>query len=137
MISYLGSRLKKAPWWSEEVWQNILEMNNGVLKTYYQAKIAADQVLYEEGKKRKDFAAINLRPGILTSEPAGKVKLGKLPVSGTASRASVAQITALLLDDPNVKSGWFDLIDGDEDPEAAVKKCVEEGVDAAEGEPFY
>ncbi|KAI0845702.1 NAD(P)-binding protein [Daldinia vernicosa] len=137
MISYLGSRLKKAPWWSEEVWQNIQETNNGVLKTYYQAKIAADQVLYEEGKKRKDFAAINLRPGTLTLEPAGKVKLGKLPVLGSASRASVAQITALLLDASNVKSGWLDLIDGDEDPEAAVKRCVEEGVDAAEGEPFY
>ncbi|KAI1474519.1 hypothetical protein K445DRAFT_349275 [Daldinia sp. EC12] len=137
MISYLGSRLKKAPWWPEEVWQDCVEKNNGVLKTYYQAKIAADQVLYEEGKKRKDFAAICLRPGILTTEPAGKVKLGKLFESGTSSRASVAEVTALLLDSPNVKSSWLDLLDGDEDPEAAVKRSVEEGVDASEGEPFY
>ncbi|KAI1463118.1 NAD(P)-binding protein [Daldinia caldariorum] len=136
MISYLGSRLNKAPWWPEEVWQECVKNNNGALKTYYQAKIAADQVLYEEGKKRKDFAAIGLRPGLLTAEPAGRVKLGKLFESGTASRASVAQVTALLLDNPNVKSSWLDLIDGDEDPEVAVKRCVEEGVDAAEGEPF-
>ncbi|KAI8964620.1 NAD(P)-binding protein [Daldinia sp. FL1419] len=137
MISYLGSRLKKAPWWSEEVWQDCQAKNNGALKNYYEAKIAADQVLYEEGKKRKDFAAIGLRPGLLTSEPAGKVGLGKLPALGTASRASVAQVAALLLDAPNIKSSWLDLIDGDEDPEVAVKRNVDEGVDAAEGEPFY
>ncbi|KAI0837042.1 NAD(P)-binding protein [Hypoxylon sp. FL0890] len=138
MISFITSRLKKPSWWTEEIWQEELNTTLKALKNYYEAKIAADQVLYEEGKKRKDFAGICLRPGFLTLEPAGKVRLGKITVAkGTASRASVANVAALLLDAPGTKSCWLDMLDGDEDPEAAVKRCVEEGVDAAEGEPFY
>ncbi|KAI1372324.1 NAD(P)-binding protein [Hypoxylon crocopeplum] len=138
MISFMGSRLKKPAWWSEEAWQEDMNTTRKVLQKYYEAKVAADQVLYEEGKKRKDFAGICLRPGALTLEPAGKVSLGKIPVAkGSSSRASVAHLVALLLDAPNVKSCWLDMLDGDEDPEAAVKRCVDEGVDTAEGEPFY
>ncbi|KAI2627876.1 NAD(P)-binding protein [Hypomontagnella submonticulosa] len=138
MISYLGSRLQKPSWWSEEVWQEDLNTTRKVLKNYYEAKIAADQVLYEEGKKRKDFAGICLRPASLTLEPAGNVKLGKIPqATGTSSRASVAHLTALLLDAPGVKNCWLDMIDGDGDPAAEVKRCIDEGVDCAEGEPFY
>lgn len=109
------------------------------LERYYQAKVAADQVLYEESKKRpRDFAAICLRPALLTLEPVGKVTLGRTKVSnGTSSRASVAYLTALLLDNPNVKSCWLDMLDGDEEPEKAVKRVVEEGVDCIEGEPYY
>ncbi|KAI2467571.1 NAD(P)-binding protein [Annulohypoxylon bovei var. microspora] len=138
MISFIGSRLKKPSWWTEEVWQEDLSTTRKVLQKYYEAKVAADQVLYEEGKKRQDFAGICLRPGALTLEPPGKVRLGKLPVvKGTSSRASVANLTALLLDAPNVKNCWLDTLDGDEDPEAAVTRVVDEGVDAAEGEPFF
>ncbi|KAI1137383.1 NAD(P)-binding protein [Hypoxylon sp. FL0543] len=138
MISFITSRLRKPSWWTEEIWQQELSTTLNTLKRYYEAKVAADQVLYEEGKKRKDFAAICLRPGALTLEPAGKVSLGKTPVAkGTASRASVANVTALLLDAPGIKSCWLDMLDGDEDPAAAVKRCVDEGIDTAEGEPFY
>ncbi|KAI5857366.1 NAD(P)-binding protein [Durotheca rogersii] len=138
MISFLGSRLARPAWWSEEIWQQQLATSRKALQRYYEAKVAADEVLYVEGKKRPDFAGICLRPGRLTTEPVGKVGLGKLPVaSGTSSRASVAHLTALLLDAPNVKNSWLDMLDGDEDPEAAVKRCVEEGVDCAEGEPFF
>ncbi|KAL7620154.1 hypothetical protein AAE478_009147 [Parahypoxylon ruwenzoriense] len=138
MISFIGSRLRKPSWWSEEAWQENLNTIEKVLQRYYEAKVVADEVLYVEGKKRKDFAGICLRPGVLTMEPVGKVSLGKLPVSnGTSSRASVAHLTGLLLDAPHVKNCWLDMLDGDEDPETAVKRCVEEGVDCAEGEPFY
>lgn len=137
MISFISSRLKKAPWVDEAHWQEHLVGSRNKLQRYYEAKIAADQVLYEEGRKRKDFAAICLRPATLTAEPAGKVSLGKFPkVEGVSSRASVAHLAALLLDAPNIKSCWLDMLDGGEDPEAAVRRCVEEGVDSVEGEPF-
>lgn len=138
MISFLGSRLTKPAWWTEEDWQEDVDTVRKSLQSYYEAKVAADEVLYEESKKRKDFAGIGLRPGFLNTEPAGKVILGKTPTpKGGASRASVANLTALLLDAPGVKSSWIDMLDGDEDPEAAVKRCVAEGVDAAEGEPYF
>ncbi|KAI0015714.1 NAD dependent epimerase/dehydratase [Xylariomycetidae sp. FL0641] len=139
MISFITSRRAKAPWWDEATWKAQQEGVLTQLKRYYEAKIAADQVLCEESRKRPDdFAGICLRPSALTLEPAGKVQLGKTKdASGTSSRASVANLTALLLDQPKVKSCWLDMLDGDEDPEAAVKRCVEEGVDCAEGEPFY
>lgn len=137
MVSFIGSRLSKASWFSDEDWEENLK-GRAKLQRYYEAKIAADEVLYVEGKKRPDFAGINLRPGLLTEEPAGNVELGKLKKpNGTSSRASVAHLTALLLDQPGVKNCWLDMLDGDEDPQAAVERCVSEGVDCAEGEPFY
>lgn len=137
MISFINCRLGKPEWVGEADWENYVAKRSR-LQRYYEAKIAADQVLYEEGRKRgKGFAAIDLRPGTLTAEPAGKVDLGKLKrAEGNVSRASVAHVAALLLDDPDVESCWLDLLDGDEDPETAVKRVVEEKVDAVEGEPF-
>ncbi|KAI0905641.1 NAD dependent epimerase/dehydratase [Ustulina deusta] len=138
MISFITSRLEKAPWWSDEAWKEEKETRLKKLERYYQAKVAADQVLYEESKKRSDFAGICLRPALLTLEPVGNVALGRTTVTnGTSSRASVAFLTALLLENPNVKTSWLDMLDGDEDPEAAVKRCVDEGVDCIEGEPYY
>ncbi|KAI1657062.1 NAD(P)-binding protein [Daldinia decipiens] len=138
LISFNSCRYEKMPWVTEEHWQEYLKTTRNPLNRYYEAKIVADKVLWEEGKKRKDFAAVSLRPGILTMEPVGGVALGKYPrVAGTTSRPSVAYVTALLLDSPNLKTSWLDILDGDEDPDAAVKRCVEQGEDCAEGEPFY
>ncbi|KAK7986907.1 hypothetical protein PG988_001895 [Apiospora saccharicola] len=140
MISFLGSRLTDAPWWTAEMKQQQQQMKQGPLAKYYEAKVAADQVLYEEGKKRGgDFAAICLRPGTLSDEPVGKVSLGKTDKYGgvKASRASVAHLTALLLEKEGVRSCWLDMLDGEEEPETAVDRCVREGVDCAVGEPFY
>ncbi|KAI8955726.1 NAD dependent epimerase/dehydratase [Xylaria longipes] len=138
MISFVSSRLEKAPWWTDEMWKEEREVRLKKLERYYQAKVAADQVLYEESKTRSDFAGICLRPGLLTMEPAGKVTLGRTSVThGTSSRASLALLAALLLDNPKAKTSWLDMLDGDEDPEAAVKRCVDEGVDCIEGEPYY
>lgn len=136
-ISYVASRRQKPSWWGEEAWQNAINTNKK-LATYYQAKIAADEALYEEGLKRKDFAAINLRPGTLTTEPVGRVELGRTAgSSGGVSRANVATVAALLLEADGTKNSWLDLLDGEEEPEAAVKRVVSEGVDAAEGEAIY
>ncbi|CAJ2499820.1 Uu.00g026730.m01.CDS01 [Anthostomella pinea] len=123
MISFTTSRLAKPSWWDEDTWKAAHKKTLDALPRYYEAKVAADQVLYEEGKKRSDFAGICLRPSALTMEPSGKVTLGKtVKATGTSSRASVANLTALLLEQPNVKNCWLDMLDGDEDPEAAVKR---------------
>lgn len=139
MVSYLASRRAKPSWWSDESWQAALDINNNILPTYYQAKIAADEALHKAAKKRgSDFAGINLRPGTLTTEPAGKVELGKTKAcKGNASRESVAQVAALLLETEGVKTSWIDLLDGEEDPAEAVQRVVREGIDATEGEPFF
>lgn len=138
LISFNSCRYEKMSWVTEEHWQEYLKTTRNPLNRYYEAKIVADKVLWEEGKKRKDFAAVSLRPGILTMEPVGGVALGKYPrVAGTTSRPSLAYVTALLLDSPNLKTSWLDILDGDEDPDAAVKRCIEQGEDCAEGEPFY
>lgn len=139
MISFITSRRAKPSWWSDAAWREEKEVKLQRMARYYEAKVAADQVLYEESKKRPaGFAAVCLRPGLLTTEPAGKVALGRTPVpSGTSSRASVALLTALLLDNPGTKSCWLDMLDGNEEPEKAVKRCVDEGVDCIQGEPYY
>ncbi|KAK1767251.1 hypothetical protein QBC33DRAFT_515411 [Phialemonium atrogriseum] len=138
LVSYNSSRRTKPSWWSDESWKEALHVNNNVLASYFQAKVAADEELYKASKKRPDFAGIDLRPGTLTDEPAGKVELGKTKKSkGVVSRESVAQVAALLLESGGVKSGWLDLLDGDEDSESAVKRVIREGVDAAEGEAFF
>jgi len=139
MVSYLASRRAKPSWWSDESWEGALHVNNKILPTYYQAKIAADEALHKAAKKRgSDFAGINLRPGTLTDEPAGKVELGRTKSSGgDASRESVARVAALLLQSQAIKTSWVDLRDGDEDPAGAVERVVREGIDATEGEPFF
>ncbi|KAI0121203.1 NAD dependent epimerase/dehydratase [Xylariales sp. AK1849] len=138
MVSFIGSRLEKPAWYDDRTWEEEVAGPRQKLQRYYEAKVAADEVLYTEGKKRKDFIGINLRPGLLTDEPAGNVTLGKLPRGrDTSSRASVARLAALLLDSKDVKNCWLDMLDGEEQPEAAVERCVKDGVDCAEGEPFY
>ncbi|KAJ2963047.1 hypothetical protein NQ176_g10889 [Zarea fungicola] len=64
--------------------------------------------------------------------------MGKIPhVKGNVPRESVAQVADALLAADGVKSGWFDLLEGDETVEAAVTQTVKDGVDTAEGEAIY
>ncbi|OAQ68727.1 NAD dependent epimerase/dehydratase [Pochonia chlamydosporia 170] len=139
LVSYGGSRRSGASWWPEGEWDDYnKKVNYGVLATYYKAKIAADEALYETSKKSSSLVGICLRPGTLTEEPAGKVELGKTAhVKGNASRASVAATADALLAVDGIKNTWLDLLDGNDDVEAAVKKCVQDGVDAAEGEEIF
>ncbi|KAK4096383.1 NAD(P)-binding protein [Parathielavia hyrcaniae] len=140
MVSYLGSRRNKPAWWSDEAWAAAEDVNTRVLPHYYRAKLAADEVLYSVSKERASsgFVGINLRPGTLTIEPAGKVELGKTGHSkGKISRESVARVANLLLASEEVKSTWLDLLDGEEEMEEAVARVVREGVNAVEGEDVF
>lgn len=142
LISYNGSRRAAAPWWPDAAeWETYnTKVNYGVLATYFQAKIAADEALYAATKKTPGatLTGICLRPGTLSDDAAGKVVLGKIPhVKGNVPRESVAQVADALLAAEGVKSGWLDLLEGDESVDAAVNKAVKEGVDTAEGEAIY
>ncbi|KAK3317743.1 hypothetical protein B0T19DRAFT_297060 [Cercophora scortea] len=138
LVSYVACRRAPPSWWSAESWENAVKINTEMLPTYYQAKIVADEALYEVSKKRKDFVGIDLRPGFLTDKPAGNVELGRTKGSGgSTSRETVAKVADLLLATEGVRNSWIDLLDGEESIEAAVERVVTEGVDAAEGEPVF
>lgn len=136
LVSYTGSRRAAAPWWPDGEWEDYnRSVNHGVLANYYQAKIVADEALYEASRKSASLVGICLRPGTLTAEPAGEIELGKTAhVKGSVSRASVAETAAALLGADGVRNCWLDLLDGGEDVGAAVKRVVDTAVDASEGE---
>jgi hypothetical protein len=143
-VSYLASRRGRPSWWSEKDWETAQKTNNEVLPTYYKAKLAADEVLtvlaterYDEEAQRnvplnERFSGISLRPGTLTDEKAGGVLVGKIGVGGKTSRATTAHAVVAALE-TRVK-GWIDIIDGEEDVSEAIKRLVEEGIDAADEE---
>lgn len=136
LISYVGSRRGKAPWWSEADWTATQEVNNGVLKNYYPAKIAADECLTALSVKRgSGFVGICLRPGNLTEEEGeGKVALGKIEAKGKVRRGDVARVSLALLENEGLGSCWLDLLEGDEAVDRAVSRCVKEQIDCSEGE---
>lgn len=139
IISYLASRRTKPAWWSDADWSAAQRLNTQTMPHYYAAKLAADEALYTASKDRGSaFVGINLRPGTLTLEPAGKVELGKTKrLGGDVSRESVAQVADLLLASEGVKNSWLDMLDGEEEVAKAVERVVSEGVDAAEGDPVF
>ncbi|KAH7275072.1 hypothetical protein B0J15DRAFT_518803 [Fusarium solani] len=141
LVSYLGSRRAGASWWPAGEWDEFHKtVNNGVLANYYKAKIAADEALYRVSKQSPTLVGLNLRPGTLTHNPATKVELGKtahLSSKDGISREAVAKVASALLAADGVKNTWLDLLDGDEEIDAAVERVVREGVDAAEGEAIY
>ncbi|CAG9980446.1 unnamed protein product [Clonostachys byssicola] len=139
LVSYIGSRRAGASWWPEGEWEQYNEsVNHGVLANYYKAKIVADEELYRASRKNPHLVGINLRPGLLTEDPVGKVTLGRTPYpKGNSSRANVAKVADTLLAAEGIKNTWLDLYDGDEEIEDAVKRVVQAGVNVAEGEPVY
>lgn len=139
LISYTGSRRAGASWWPEGEWDEYNnKVNYGVLATYYQAKIVADEVLHETTKKSPHLVGIGLRPGTLTDDPAGNIEFGKTShVKGNVPRETVAQVANTLLAAEGLKSGWYDLLAGDENIDTAVSKAIKDGVDSAEGEAIY
>jgi hypothetical protein len=140
-VSYLSSRRGRPSWWSDQDWETAQKTNTEILPTYYKAKIAADEVLTvlstnrvkeEESKSvpvESRFAGISLRPGTLTDEKAGGVQVGKLGAGGKTSRATTAHAILAALE--NGARGWVDVIDGDEDVNAAMQKLAKEGIDTA------
>ncbi|KAH7156431.1 hypothetical protein EDB81DRAFT_787050 [Dactylonectria macrodidyma] len=137
-VSYLGARRTNAPWWTAEDWEGWKKVNSTFLARYYEAKVAADEAVVTEGRKRDDFSAVSVRPGGLTDKDAGGVMMGQTEKArGMTSRATTAKVAALLLGAGLVKSRWLDVLDGDEDASTAVERCVREGTECAEGEPVY
>lgn len=136
LISYVGSRREKASWWSEAAWSATQEANNGVLKHYYPAKVAADEYLTALSSKRgAGFVGISLRPGNLNEEDGeGNVALGKIGAKGQVRRADVARVAMALLENEAMGSCWLDLLARDETVESAVDRCVREQTDCSEGE---
>jgi hypothetical protein len=146
-ISYLSSRRNRPSWWTDKDWESAQKVNNEILPTYFKAKVAADEVLTVLAKKRYDeeskkgvaekdrFHGIDLRPGSLTTEKAGGVLMGKITCQGKISRATVAEAVAAVLETDGSR-GWIDLLDGDEEVGAAVKRLVKDGIDSVDGEDF-
>jgi hypothetical protein len=144
-VSYLSSRRGRAPWWNEEDWASAQKVNNEILPDYYKAKVAADEVLTilsndrlakeeREGVPTNErFCGISLRPGTLTMEPAGNVKLGRIGAGEKVSRATVAEVIVKALEKDELR-GWLDFIDGTDEIEGALEKFVKEGQDSVEGE---
>ena len=91
----------------------------------------------EEAKKgipeNERFAGISLRPGTLTDKPAGGVTVGRVNSRGDTSRATVAETVVAVLATEGAR-GWIDVLDGDENASAGVKRLVEIGIDNVEGE---
>ncbi|MCJ1475420.1 hypothetical protein MMC13_004082 [Lambiella insularis] len=134
MISYIGSRRKRAPWWTDEDWASCQKVNTEVLPDYFKAKVDADECLTALGKRREDFNAIVLRPGTLTDgKKTGRVKLGKTGASGSVSRSDVADVAVRLLEREGA-NGWYDLLEGNEEAGGAVERVIREKVDCLEGE---
>lgn len=139
LVSYIGSRRQGASWWPEGAWEKYMkEVNEGVLADYYKAKVPADELLYETGKKSKTLSTISLRPGMLTEEKAGGVLLGKTPKpSANASRELVAKVLDEYLTRDKVETAWIDMYDGEDDIKSAVDKAVSQKLSVTEGEPIH
>ncbi|UNI16915.1 hypothetical protein JDV02_003303 [Purpureocillium takamizusanense] len=140
LVSYSGSRRAGASWWPAGEWDKYnAEVNHGVLATYYQAKIAADEALYEASRRSGgSLVGLCLRPGTLSNDPAGRIEFGKTAhLKGQVSREAVAQTADALLAADGVKNSWLDLLDGDQEVEAAVTKAVRDGIDTSEGEAIH
>ena len=136
VVSYVGSRRSKAPWWTDADWTATQEANNGVLKNYFPAKLAADECLISLASQcQSGFTGISLRPGSLTeAEGKGTVALGKTGARGAVRRGDVARVAMALLENEKVGTCWLDLLEGKEEVEDAVERCVGQQVDSADGE---
>lgn len=140
-VSYLSSRRGRPSWWDDKSWETAQKTNNEILPTYFKAKVAADEVLTVLSRERleketKDgvpekerFAGISLRPGGLTDEKAGGITVGKIGAGGKTSRDTTAHAIAATLETDF--RGWLDVIDGDEDPKAAIQKLADQGIDTS------
>lgn len=139
MVSYISSRRNPAPWWSDADKAYAHKTNTESLPHYFKAKVAADEhlvALAHERAQKGDttFQAINLRPGLLSDDPAtGKVWLGKTSTQGKISRAEVAAVAAALLARDDTR-GYYDLLEGDTPIEEAIEDLVKTGHDGLQGE---
>jgi nucleoside-diphosphate-sugar epimerase len=133
IISALSSRRDRAAWWDDESWAMARKINEE-MPTYYKAKLAADETLTALGEQKKGFGYIVLRPGGLTDDKeVGKISFGKTKARGMVTRGDVAEVAVKLLEKESVR-GWFDLLGGEEETDAAVERVLREGINSMEGE---
>lgn len=91
--------------------------SDDVFQVYLRAKKAADDDL-----RRRDLAWTVVRPGRLTDEPAtGLVRAGDLP-RGSITRDDVAAVLVAALDLTKTVGKSFDLCNGDDEIEEALRK---------------
>jgi hypothetical protein len=138
LVSALSIRRGRATWFDDESYAAMMKVNTEVMPAYYKAKLAADEALTVLGEQRvskdKGFQYIILRPGALTDEEeTGRVSFGRTKARGSVTRADVADVAARLLEKEGAK-GWFDLLGGDEDSQAAVDRVVRESINSMDGE---
>ena len=134
IVSTSSARRTPASYWSEDdvavfnrSWANIGD--------YCQAKLDADEYLFEESRKsrKEGWQDIYLRPGTLSDDPGvGTVDLGKAKKAGTITRDDVASVAVELLKRDNAGGLWLDLIGGNEPIEAAVDRVLSQRVTAKE-----
>ena len=143
MVSWIGSRRIQPTWMPDDAWAGIMIGKTEKLPTYAAAKLEADEYMTALAAKRKQdpayaahpFQAINLRPGVLTDEPATrKVELGITAKGrGSVTREDVGIVADQLLARADT-DGWYDLVNGDLSVEEAVEKVAVEKIDAVQGE---
>ena len=138
MVSYIASRRGRPAWWNDEDAKAAEHVNTKVLPAYFAAKVEADEHLaalaHQRNQKDKAFQAICLRPGTLKDRDcSGKVALGKTSARGEVSRETVAKVAAKLLERDDVR-GWWDLLEGEDDMDAAIERLAKEGWDGIDGE---
>ncbi|KAL2009656.1 hypothetical protein VTN00DRAFT_5463 [Thermoascus crustaceus] len=143
IISHLGSREVRAPWWSEAEWKYI-QYANSLHHDTYVAKREADELFTSLARRRvveegdAKFQGIVLRPGRLSDEPVGgkgKVDLGRCRPGLPVTRADVAAVADGLLARSDTW-GWVDVAGGEEEIGLAVERMgrSEFHDDAIEGE---
>lgn len=138
LVSYLGSRRNKAPWWSDTEWEGVQKVNEA-LADYHKAKVEADEYFASLAMKRVEqgdstFQWIDLRPTTLSDEPAtNKVELGKTGFGTKISREDVAIVADRLLARSDT-SGYLDLVDGNTPIDEAIENAANLKGNALEGE---
>ncbi|KAH6886801.1 hypothetical protein B0T10DRAFT_490365 [Thelonectria olida] len=137
-ISFPSSRRGRAPWWTDEDFQDWM-VEKRSYPDIWQAKLEADEYLVALANARArrggpSFQAISLRPTWLTnSKGTGKVHLGKSRAVGQVTREDVAAVALALLSRHDTR-GWFDLFQGDDEIEEAVDSAVRRNVNCIDGE---
>lgn len=90
--------------------------DDSVFSHYLRAKAAAEQTLRDSG-----LAAVILRPGRLTDEPAsGRIALARHVARGSVSRADVADVAAGLIERPDIRDATLEVTAGSQRIAAAL-----------------
>ncbi|XAO27883.1 hypothetical protein I312_106747 [Cryptococcus bacillisporus CA1280] len=122
------SRDKGWPEWYNEEDKKASDNVWGSIGSYMQAKLDAELNLHTRSKI--DYTVI--RPGNLTTEPAGGAVMGRTHLTHT-SRELVAQTALAIATTPSTIGFTIDVMDGDEKIEDELKKVVKEKLDAWTG----